>query len=596
MDREAGTDSPRWLAAVPAADEPPPAEPPADHPADHPAVGQPSDAGGEEHRRAWRLVQRSRIDRPEQVLDGVDVEPGDTGHVAMVSHYVRGVALHELGDHPAAMVEADLALAAAEDAADPGWRAVTLTLRATERLLQAASEDTPAMDDQAVADLARAETLLIELPERSWLRSSVHTGLAIAYHLMGLYELVLPHLEAPLIGTTQRHRTPADTWTRKVNLAAFHLDWAADIDRAGAAGADGHRRAAARHAAGAAALVDDAVRSIPAAGAHPSTVTTVGARHRDRAELLLACARVQAVAAPGRGVDAGGLAVHIADLVERLATDPSRGTVRQALPYLARAQQVAGRPADALATARFAVDEAGTDEVLEATARETLLHLLAAQGQPGAAEGLAYGRLLSADLWRRRGRRLREARMLLEFESLRDEHARTARLSAQDDVTGLANRRRFETALDEIAAGSADTPVVVVAVALDGLAAVNRAAGRPAGDILLRHVGAALGSVIRAGDLVARTGGDTFAVLLAGVDGPGGTAIARRALEAVHAVDPAAVGGRTLTVGLGLAVGPADRVRRTVTEAEAALDAAGPGQAAGRVAVARTSADTGAIP
>lgn len=520
--------------------------------------------------RAWQLIQLAQTGRPDAVLAELTAGPVQTGRTAMVSHYVRGVALHESGDHGAAMAEADLALAAAEEADDAGWRAVTLTLRATERLLARAAAETPGLDDQAVSDLARAEALLRGLPHGSWLRSSVHTGLAIAYHLMRLYELVLPHLEAPLAGPAERHRTPADTWVRTVNLAAFHLDWAADVERSGAEDAGGrtaaeHRSAAAHYARTASDLADGSVVSIAGPGVHPSTIATVGRRHRDRAQLLLACAT-----ADDAGTDPGTAADRIATLIRRLGDSRVPATVNQALPYLARAQQRAGRPAAALATARRAVAATAGDWVTETAARETLLHVLADQDEPGAAEGLAYGRMLSAELWRRRVRRLREAQTLLDFESLRDEHARVARLSAEDPLTGLANRRRFDEALAETALRVGER-VAVLVVDVDRFKVVNDTAGHPVGDVVLQRVAEAVRSVTRAGDVVARIGGDEFGMLLAGVGRDRALEIGRRALDAVRGITPAGPGTRTPTVSIGLAVGPAEAVHQSVVDADTAL-------------------------
>jgi diguanylate cyclase (GGDEF)-like protein len=83
-----------------------------------------------------------------------------------------------------------------------------------------------------------------------------------------------------------------------------------------------------------------------------------------------------------------------------------------------------------------------------------------------------------------------------------------------DALTGLANRRQFNEQLDSAvrdAAGRAQLSLLVID--LDGFSAVNDSLGHPVGDALLCLVAQRLRREVREGDLLARLGGDAFAVL-----------------------------------------------------------------------------------
>lgn len=87
----------------------------------------------------------------------------------------------------------------------------------------------------------------------------------------------------------------------------------------------------------------------------------------------------------------------------------------------------------------------------------------------------------------------------------------THHLATTDDLTGLRNRRGFFELARQRWAGSTGTGAVGF-VDLDGLKVVNDSGGHEAGDRLLRKVAAALQSSVRDSDVVARIGGDEFAV------------------------------------------------------------------------------------
>ncbi len=111
-----------------------------------------------------------------------------------------------------------------------------------------------------------------------------------------------------------------------------------------------------------------------------------------------------------------------------------------------------------------------------------------------------------------------------------DEHVRRMeRLAYTDELTGLANRRAFEDALD-VALDRHDAegmPVAVIVLDVNGLKRVNDSLGHAAGDDLLVEFAAELvATTARDGVLPARLGGDEFCVLVTGWSGPDVAALA----------------------------------------------------------------------
>jgi diguanylate cyclase (GGDEF)-like protein/PAS domain S-box-containing protein len=93
---------------------------------------------------------------------------------------------------------------------------------------------------------------------------------------------------------------------------------------------------------------------------------------------------------------------------------------------------------------------------------------------------------------------------------LRQQIEQLRQKAASDPLTGLANRRAVEEAMERF---SATVESSVLYLDLDGFKEVNDTYGHPAGDEVLKVVAKRLQSVVRADDLVARIGGDEFAVL-----------------------------------------------------------------------------------
>ncbi len=94
---------------------------------------------------------------------------------------------------------------------------------------------------------------------------------------------------------------------------------------------------------------------------------------------------------------------------------------------------------------------------------------------------------------------------------------RLTHLSLHDSLTGLYNRGFFDAEMDRLAGGRR-FPISLIVADVDGLKQVNDQLGHVAGDQMIQHAAALLSSVFRSDDVVARIGGDEFAVLIAGAD------------------------------------------------------------------------------
>ncbi len=103
-------------------------------------------------------------------------------------------------------------------------------------------------------------------------------------------------------------------------------------------------------------------------------------------------------------------------------------------------------------------------------------------------------------------------------------------LTRTDELTGLPNRRAWDELLvHELAVAERhDKPVSVAMLDLDFFKRYNDEHGHLAGDRLLRAAAAAWQSTLRATDVLARWGGEEFALLLPGCDGPGAAILINR--------------------------------------------------------------------
>ncbi|SDS81657.1 diguanylate cyclase (GGDEF) domain-containing protein [Actinoplanes derwentensis] len=151
-------------------------------------------------------------------------------------------------------------------------------------------------------------------------------------------------------------------------------------------------------------------------------------------------------------------------------------------------------------------------------------------------------------------RRVTAQRISDDTRALAEANARLENLSRTDGLTGLANRRRLDEALDQawVDAVAGDEPVSVVMVDIDHFKSYNDHYGHLGGDDCLRKVAATLAGAIREGDLAARYGGEEFSVIIAGGDAVEVAERIRLAVSELAAEHVTAPSGR-VTVSVGVA-------------------------------------------
>jgi diguanylate cyclase (GGDEF)-like protein len=140
--------------------------------------------------------------------------------------------------------------------------------------------------------------------------------------------------------------------------------------------------------------------------------------------------------------------------------------------------------------------------------------------------------------------------------------AKIAYLARHDTVTGLPNRVKFREHLEQNFANlREEQKFAVLCLDLDHFKQVNDTLGHPVGDQLLKHVAERLHSCIQDTDLVARIGGDEFAIVQTAVERPEKSSqLANRIVDAISA--PFDVDGKYIVIGtsIGIAVAPDDGI------------------------------------
>jgi two-component system cell cycle response regulator len=167
-------------------------------------------------------------------------------------------------------------------------------------------------------------------------------------------------------------------------------------------------------------------------------------------------------------------------------------------------------------------------------------------------------------------------------------NAELARQAVSDGLTGLTNRRGFDAYWEREISRSIryDTHIALVALDIDHFKGINDHFGHRVGDLVLIAVGGMIATHLRQSDLLARVGGEEFALALPNADERAAAVVAEkvRLLVANRIIAPMTV---ACTLSAGVASSSNTPVDRLIDAADAALYAA---KRAGRNRVALASA------
>ncbi|MGA2651653.1 MAG: GGDEF domain-containing protein [Terracidiphilus sp.] len=154
---------------------------------------------------------------------------------------------------------------------------------------------------------------------------------------------------------------------------------------------------------------------------------------------------------------------------------------------------------------------------------------------------------------------LRAARLQSRIETaqaeLEQSNSRLTEIALLDGLTGVSNRRGFDQffSMECERARRSRQPLSLLLIDVDHFKLINDAYGHPAGDECLCHIARVLSaSLIRPADLIARHGGDEFAVLLPETGSRGASTVASRIRSAI-AKDVAAGASYATTLSIGAA-------------------------------------------
>lgn len=171
------------------------------------------------------------------------------------------------------------------------------------------------------------------------------------------------------------------------------------------------------------------------------------------------------------------------------------------------------------------------------------------------------GAATAAGMLYRQNRRLRQLQeeLVRQNAELQEKNRLLEELAATDGLTGLYNRRYFQQRLAEEISRCVryETVLALAMIDVDYFKGYNDACGHPQGDRLLKEIGRLLKENVRDGDVVARYGGDEFAVIFVEMDSLVAQKAGERIREAVEAY-AAAADGELITVSIGVASYPKD--------------------------------------
>ncbi|MFC8038836.1 putative bifunctional diguanylate cyclase/phosphodiesterase [Paenarthrobacter sp. NPDC057355] len=151
-----------------------------------------------------------------------------------------------------------------------------------------------------------------------------------------------------------------------------------------------------------------------------------------------------------------------------------------------------------------------------------------------------------------------EQRVQARTQQLNEAHLAMRRMAMTDPLTGLSNRSAFSAALSEAQNKGVEGKkrAAILLLDMDGFKAINDSLGHTIGDKVLEIIARRISGAVRDQDMVARMGGDEFAVLIPGVAPSEAAVIGNRILAEV--VEPMEIDGQHLRCGASLGLRMAD--------------------------------------
>lgn len=169
-------------------------------------------------------------------------------------------------------------------------------------------------------------------------------------------------------------------------------------------------------------------------------------------------------------------------------------------------------------------------------ARGAIARLPASQVKDEVLE--AVTRIAEVARARQEATRAQYAALARTLDSLGEQLEEAKRDSTTDALTGLGNRKLFDTVLPRARhlAALGGQPCTLLLIDADGLKTVNDSLGHQAGDAALVAIAKCLArTFLRQGDILCRIGGDEFAVVLPGTDAQTAERLAQRFITALEA-------------------------------------------------------------
>ncbi|MGI5893279.1 MAG: diguanylate cyclase domain-containing protein [Candidatus Merdivicinus sp.] len=162
---------------------------------------------------------------------------------------------------------------------------------------------------------------------------------------------------------------------------------------------------------------------------------------------------------------------------------------------------------------------------------------------------------------------------LTSIHQLKAESLHWKQQAMHDYLTGLYNRQAFEGIVHKMLLTEPDTPFSLMFIDIDNFKQVNDTKGHLMGDQLLKQAAKTLSALLRSTDVVARIGGDEFAVLLSGL---GDRKVLQKKADAICAafskeMDPVYQSGISSSIGITIYPDDGSDYRLLLQKADTAL-------------------------